>query len=78
MAATIYRLSSPDEVWELGLDDAFATAICLVEWPDRLGRHIPDAALHIQLSIAGEGRKARLSGGRAGLIADLTKALSDD
>jgi tRNA threonylcarbamoyladenosine biosynthesis protein TsaE len=70
--ADLYRLTHPDEVWELGLDDAFSTAICLVEWPDRLGAHVPPDALHLKLEAAGEGRKAWLSGGRAGLIEALT------
>ncbi len=39
--ADLYRLSGPGEVFELGLEDAFETAICLVEWPDRLGQHGP-------------------------------------
>jgi tRNA threonylcarbamoyladenosine biosynthesis protein TsaE len=66
--ADLYRLSHPDEVWELGLDDAFSTAICLVEWPDRLGAHVPPGALHLKLEAAGDGRKALLSGGRTGVI----------
>jgi tRNA threonylcarbamoyladenosine biosynthesis protein TsaE len=66
--ADLYRLSHPDEVWELGLDDAFSTAICLVEWPDRLGAHVPPGALHLKLVAAGDGRKALLSGGRTGVI----------
>lgn len=65
--ADLYRLTHPDEVWELGLDDAFQTAICLVEWPDRLGAHLPPEALRIRLEAAGEGRRAVISGGRAGL-----------
>lgn len=65
--ADLYRLSHPDEVWELGLDDAFLSAICLVEWPDRLGAHQPPGALRIRLEAAGEGRRAILSGGRDGL-----------
>lgn len=72
--ADLYRLTHPDEVWELGLDDAFATAICLVEWPDRLGSHLPPDALHIALSAEGDGRTALLSGGRAGLVAAITSA----
>lgn len=43
--ADLYRLSGPDEVVELGLDEAFETAICLIEWPDRLGDMTPPAAL---------------------------------
>ncbi len=69
--ADLYRLTHPDEVLELGLDDAFATAICLVEWPDRLGGHVPPDALHLRLSAQGEGRVARLSGGRPDLHAAL-------
>ncbi len=42
----LYRLSDVAEVIELGLVDAFAAAICLVEWPDRLGDLAPIDALH--------------------------------
>jgi tRNA threonylcarbamoyladenosine biosynthesis protein TsaE len=62
--ADLYRLTHPDEVWELGLDQAFETAICLVEWPDRLGTHLPPGALTLRLTAKGEGREAVLSGGR--------------
>lgn len=58
--ADLYRLSHPDEVGELGLEDAFATAICLVEWPDRLGRLAPARALHLTLSHHGDGRLAEI------------------
>ena len=37
---------------ELGLDEAFETAICLVEWPDRLGDLTPAEALRIELTAA--------------------------
>lgn len=70
--ADLYRLTHPDEVWELGLDDAFASAICLVEWPDRLGAHVPPGALRIRLEAAGDGRRAVLSGGRKELVQALT------
>lgn len=71
--ADLYRLTHPDEVWELGLDHAFETAICLVEWPDRLGSHLPLNALTVRLEAHGEGRIAVVTGGRPGLA----KALSD-
>ena len=49
--ADLYRLSSPDEVVELGLTDAFNDAVCLVEWPDRLAELVPGNALSIELKI---------------------------
>lgn len=48
----LYRLSMLDEVYELGLFDAFETALCLVEWPDRLGEARPENALTVRFSIA--------------------------
>lgn len=48
--ADLYRLSDANEVFELGLMDAFETAICLVEWPDRLGDLTPDDALHLTIT----------------------------
>ena len=47
----LYRLTTPYEAQELGLEDAFETALCLVEWPDRLGDLAPTDALEISLQI---------------------------
>lgn len=58
--ADLYRLSHPDEVLELGLEDAFATAICLVEWPERLGVYAPQDAIRLSMTPEGEGRRATL------------------
>ena len=52
--ADLYRLSAPDEVIELGLEEAFETAICLVEWPDRLGELAPVDALTLEFVPEGE------------------------
>lgn len=43
--ADLYRLTAAEEVDELGLTEAFDTAICLIEWPDRLGSALPPSAL---------------------------------
>jgi tRNA threonylcarbamoyladenosine biosynthesis protein TsaE len=59
--ADLYRLTNPDEVRELGLEDAFASAICLVEWPDRLGPLAPAGAIRIALSDHEGGRMAMIS-----------------
>ncbi len=58
----LYRLTAPDEVGELGIEDAFADGICLIEWPDRLGPWLPGRRVEIHLSDAkgGAGRQLRL------------------
>ena len=48
--ADLYRLSHPDEIIELGLIDAFSHAICIVEWPDRLGTMLPETRLRLSFS----------------------------
>lgn len=48
----LYRLSGEDGCVELGLDDALDDAICLVEWPDRLGALTPARRLDVALSMA--------------------------
>ena len=45
--ADLYRLGDVSELVELGLEDAFETAITLIEWPDRLGDLTPAQALSI-------------------------------
>lgn len=61
----LYRLAGPEDVEELGLSEAFASSICLVEWPDRLGPLAPPEALTVSLTPSGEGRVAELKGGKS-------------
>ncbi len=49
--ADLYRLAGPDEVIELGLDEAFGAAVCLVEWPDRLDGEAPRDALELNFAM---------------------------
>lgn len=58
----LYRLSDSSEIEELGLSEAFETAICLVEWPDRLAAPPADAlTLTLADDKAGDGRVATLT-----------------
>ncbi|EAR53020.1 hypothetical protein OG2516_11171 [Oceanicola granulosus HTCC2516] len=58
----LYRLTGPSEALELGLAEAFETAICLVEWPDRLADLAPEGALTLALADAPPGRSLTISG----------------
>ena len=60
----LYRLKAPEEVLELGIEEAFAEGISLIEWPDRLGAWMPANRLEIHLAAGGResARKACLIG----------------
>lgn len=60
----LYRLSGPDDVRELGLDEALIDGIVLIEWPDRLGTLLPRERLEIVLAIgdSDDARRATLCG----------------
>ena len=75
--ADLYRLTHPDEVEELGLIDAFSDAICLVEWPDRLGELIPDGAVALELSTTDSlGERILTATGSTAWITRLEAALN--
>ncbi|WP_417810299.1 tRNA (adenosine(37)-N6)-threonylcarbamoyltransferase complex ATPase subunit type 1 TsaE [Thalassospira alkalitolerans] len=45
----LYRLSDPEEVHELDIEDAFADGVSLIEWPDRLEYLTPENRLDIHI-----------------------------
>jgi tRNA threonylcarbamoyladenosine biosynthesis protein TsaE len=49
----LYRLKRADEVYELGLEDALADGIALIEWPERAGGLLPRDRLEIALAMGG-------------------------
>jgi len=60
----LYRIDEPDDVLELGLEEAQIEGISLIEWPERLGPYAPRTPLEIEISSASDGasRQIRLSG----------------
>ena len=46
----LYRLESAEEVWELGLEDALAEGVCLIEWPEIMAHFLPESYLGVTLS----------------------------
>lgn len=59
----LYRLEKPDDALELDIEEAFTDGISLIEWPDRLGPHLPRKRLDVllQQGEAGLGRHATLT-----------------
>ncbi|MCB9987980.1 MAG: tRNA (adenosine(37)-N6)-threonylcarbamoyltransferase complex ATPase subunit type 1 TsaE [Rhodospirillales bacterium] len=49
----LYRLEDPEEVYELGWDDALAEGITLIEWPEKAGVFLPASARHIHIAQTG-------------------------
>jgi tRNA threonylcarbamoyladenosine biosynthesis protein TsaE len=60
----LYRLKSAGDTVELGIEEAFAEGVSLVEWPDRLGAMTPRQHLDLRLEIGADGatRQASLRG----------------
>ena len=60
----LYRIESPDEVAELGIEDAFAGGVSMIEWPERLGPALAPGCLRIALDFGAQrgARRAILSG----------------
>ena len=46
----LFRLASVEEAYELGIEEAFADGISLIEWPDRLGGFLPRRSLRVSLA----------------------------
>lgn len=58
----LYRLSDPDEAYEIGLDEALEGGAAVIEWPERLEGRLPPDRLDIEIALAEDGgRTARLT-----------------
>ena len=54
--ADLYRLSAAEELDELGIIDALADQICLIEWPQNGAGVLPHADIDIHLETTPKGR----------------------
>ena len=57
----LYRLSNPDEAYEIGIDDALDDGAAVFEWPERLSGRLPEDRLDVDIALDGEGRSVRLT-----------------
>ncbi|MGA0605736.1 tRNA (adenosine(37)-N6)-threonylcarbamoyltransferase complex ATPase subunit type 1 TsaE [Phenylobacterium sp. VNQ135] len=59
----LYRLSNPDEAYEIGLDEALDEGAAVVEWPERLEGRLPADRLDVEIAPSeddADGRRVRL------------------
>jgi tRNA threonylcarbamoyladenosine biosynthesis protein TsaE len=57
----LYRIARPEEAEEIGLDEALKAGAAVIEWPERLGHHLPQNRLDVEIHIEGAARRARLT-----------------
>ena len=66
----LYRLKSPEDIEELGLDEALDVGAAIIEWPQRLQGRLPTDRLSIDIEPTPDGgartAKLRFHGGWEG------------
>ncbi len=58
----LYRFTHEQEWLDAGFDELFTERnVCIVEWPERARRFLPDADVTIELAVEGDERRATLT-----------------
>ena len=57
----LYRIKSPEEIFEIGMEEAVYSGVSLVEWPEKMGGYVPKDVFKIEISSEKEGRKITIS-----------------
>jgi tRNA threonylcarbamoyladenosine biosynthesis protein TsaE len=57
----LYRLTSAEEAYEIGIAEALSDGAAVIEWARKLGHHLPADRLDVELQVDGQARRARLS-----------------
>lgn len=53
----LYRLKEPEEIEEIGFDDALSEGLVLVEWPEKASAYMPRGALTLQFMLCDDGAR---------------------
>lgn len=56
----LYRLKSPEEIFELGMEEAMYDGVCLIEWPEKMGGYLPKKSIIINIKHQPEGREIEI------------------
>lgn len=58
----LYRLKNPEEIFELGIEDAFLNGITLIEWPERMKDYLPKTSLILNFELVYDERCILIEG----------------
>ena len=52
-----YRLKTPEEAYEIGIEDAFSNGVSFIEWPDKIGNLLPKKHKSLSFEILANGQR---------------------
>ena len=47
----LYRLDHPDQLYDIGWEEALTSKLCLIEWPEQLGNLKPKNTVNITIDV---------------------------
>lgn len=53
----LYRMEDPDQVYDIGWEEAILSKLCLIEWPERLGHLKPQKTVDIRIETLQDGAR---------------------
>ncbi len=57
----LYRLENPQEIYEIGWEEALSDGVLFIEWAEKLGDLRPSSVLNIQFAIENDRRTLSIS-----------------
>lgn len=57
----LYRIKSPEEIFEIGMEESVYQGVSLIEWPEMMGGYLPRNCFRIEITPQKDGRKITIS-----------------
>ena len=57
----LYRIKSPEEIFEIGMEDAIYEGVSLIEWPEMMGGYLPKNIFRIDIQPSDNKREIKIS-----------------
>ena len=57
----LYRIKSPEEIFEIGMEEAVYQGVSLIEWPEMMGGYLPRNCFRVEITPQKDGRKITIS-----------------